>query len=205
MKPKDQLRFAIEFSQMNLAVVFHRPEAQAAFRQGFIRFFEEEPFIDPEALRVAPNPYWYANWGIEKFSDLQEKVRSFLACVTNEDWKRVGGITYPSLAATATYGFLRWQGRDIPTVMGEADDIFLICLWFLLRGSNSEHVGRCPEPKCAKLFFRPTKRAAYCSPTCSTRARVRRLRAKPLQKTVVKIEEELSKKVRETKGKTKAK
>ncbi len=94
---------------------------------------------------------------------------------------------FANLKINATFGMVPIHSEapyKLPWVTGEIKDVFLVALWFLLSSPAAEHIGQCPEQKCPesggrKLFFKPTRRAVYCSKTCSSRARVRRMRAKP--------------------------
>jgi len=190
MKPEDRIKFALEFAEMDLERVFRRPESLASFRNEFYEFHYGrggESFADRGGILAIPDSE-FASWKLAEFLTLQKKCRRFVAECAHGSPPR---MAIPEMTLTAKYGLIKLAHDEIafPMIRGSAHDLFMIVLWHLIAGAAGEHIGRCPEPKCGNVFFRPTRRAVYCSKACSGRARVRRFRAgaaKPGRKPVGK-------------------
>lgn len=179
----DRLRFAVAFAgadldgfrpgdwlnlRADLAAFTSAPRGQPAHAADFGGII---PFVRP----VRPLP---RDCPEEACRHLQHDTQVLLAAVADRSGLNLialsGGIltSVQKHLTVAPTGRLTGPSSAVVLVRGPFRDIYLEILIALLSQGPLPPIGRCPEPACARLFYR-VRRQRFCSRTCANRASMR--------------------------------
>jgi hypothetical protein len=166
---EQRLRFAIEFSRMDLDTI--RPGDSMNLREDLYLFaFARERFVPGNVFADSDEFGSIRELSIEDLKHLQIEARHALGeCAT----VRVHTFSQP---VTICLGISKTRiiRRNVLHVAGNPRDCFLTVLYFLL---SQEPVGRIRVcPGCGEIFYK-VKKQKYCSRRCGNRAYMREYRS----------------------------
>lgn len=170
--PEDRLRFAVEFSQVDLLNL--RPGDLLNLRDDLYLFVHGHP-----NERVFPG-------GISA-TESSGSIREF----SSDDMRSLQAETYAALHSSATISGTsaalpisvhlslsrnpsNWKKKNVLELLGSSRDCFLMILFHLLSQEPVNRIQACPG--CNRIFYK-AKRQKYCSRRCSNRVYMREYRS----------------------------